>query len=129
MHKKHKGGTSATPIRQVKQFWGQTVHLLFTKLDPFLHWIQIEVLVLSHSRHESWAHLKQVPETAVRENGNLHVRQNEELADVQVKQGYAQSMQVDESSIIGGLQAVQFELKTSQRAQLVSQGVQVALLL
>lgn len=73
-----------------------------------MHSKQIEVLVVSHVRQISCAHLTQTPPVAgVAEYGGLHAVQRPGLATEQVAHGSLHRMQDEESREAGGAQAVQ----------------------
>ena len=94
------------PPEHEEQLAGHRSHLPSTNVAPSLHYKQIDVLANWHSIQRPCSHLKQAPVSAVREKGNLQVRQEEVFPESQVAQGSIHWMQVEPANEKGGLQAV-----------------------
>jgi len=94
------------PPEHEEQLAGHRSHLPSTNVAPSLHYKQIDVLANWHSIQRPCSHLKQAPVSAVREKGNLQVRQEEVFPESQVAQGSSHWMQVEPANEKGGLQAV-----------------------
>lgn len=87
--------------------------------------MQMDVLPDWQSTQRSWLHLKQAPESAVKEKGRLHVKQEVVLEDEHVAQGSAQRTQVEPEREAGGRHRVQLVAEVSQVAHGGVQRVQL----